>query len=436
MTSIQNRESNPVSKACSVATEGDYVGVARSSAGSTDTQWSVDEAARRDLDQDSSSVTSSSVTGLPQREPAAISVTGRRHKKPSKRHDDEQPDDEEPLIDTTAALTLHSKKLARQQKKQQRREARKVHSEIQSFLDLPHELLIQILSYLPPSDVYTLLRLNHATNALITSHTSTIGSANLALRYPLLQACFPAPIPLHSVPASAHAALHSQVWQSRLRIHRNPYQHIQAIDPTKTCTCMSCVLAWNNLNIILDLAHFQTHLATRTPIPMIPRGRTPQWNTTLLATHATIVSLAMTSPLAHARILQTHLRTTTSTILRSARPIRPPQSLRHGPPQILLPKPRLYALTDLEAEANTDAFLARKGPETHQPLFHRDNYYSVEAWVPGRKWGREEGRWRYHFADWPRTHEGDVGWLVGRWEDQWRKEEEVARVGARIDGAR
>jgi hypothetical protein len=314
--------------------------------------------------------------------------------------------EDEPLIDTTAALAKNSKKTARLQKRQQKKQARKVHSEIQSLLDFPQELLLLILGFLEPCDVVTLLHLNKSMRALIIENERSIADDIMKRRYWVLKQCFPLPVPLDTLPSVAHPALMSEQWHERLRIHKNPYQHIQHIDPLYTCTCMSCVLAWNNLNIILDLAYWQQNLATRVPIPIIPRGTNPEWNVNLLQRHAAIVTKAMKSPLDYARILQVHLDTTTRTIIRSG-------NWRKKGEKPSVPKPRTYHLTDAEAAAGTDDFLERSGPPSYQPIYMRDNYYSVEAFVPNRKWDKEEQKWVY-YAKWPRPHENDLNWLVAR----------------------
>lgn len=183
---------------------------------------------------------------------------------------DDGSSDEEPLVDTTAALALHSKKTVRLQKRQQKKQsARKVHSDVHSFLDLPYEVLLVVLSFLPPSDIFTLLRLNQSTRKFILENEASIAHTIKSRRYWVLQQCFPLPVSLENVPDSARPALLSKNWQDRLRIHKNPYQHIKHIDPLTVCTCMSCVLAWNNLNIILDLAHWQSNFEKREPLPII-----------------------------------------------------------------------------------------------------------------------------------------------------------------------
>jgi len=337
--------------------------------------------------------------------PSSVSSVSRRSKKGSRRHENAS-SDEEPLIDTTAALALHSKKTARTQRKQQKKSARKVHSDIHSFLDLPYELLSLVLSHLQPSDIYTLMRINHSTRGLVQENERSIAAQITQCRYWVLRQCFPVPLYLSSVPTQARSALLSQEWQQRLKIHRNPYQHIQQIDPAIVCTCMSCVLAWNNLNIILDLAHWQHNLENREPLPTIPRGRSPEWNVELLARHADIVSQAMHSPLAHARILQKHLNTTTRTIIRSG------NWRKKGEKSTTL-KPRLYHMTDAHAAAGTDEYLERSGPPSYQPIFMRDNYYNVEAFVPNRKWDKEGLRWHY-YSKWPQPHDNDLAWLAAR----------------------
>ena len=137
-----------------------------------------------------------------------------------------------------------------------------------------------------------------------------------------------------------------------LQIHRKPYQHIiKSIDPRKVCTCMNCVFAWNNLCLILDLAHWQKSLDKREPLPMIPRGTSPEWNLKLLDANAAIVERAMEGHLLqHALILEKHLQTTMSTLSRTFRGRK-----------TVHPK-RLYHFTNVDAETETDEFLERSGP--------------------------------------------------------------------------
>ncbi|KEF55192.1 uncharacterized protein A1O9_08846 [Exophiala aquamarina CBS 119918] len=315
----------------------------------------------------------------------------------------------EPLIDRTAKLALISKKTLRLQRRADKKQAiRKAHSHgIQSFQDLPPELLLAVLGYLLPSDVSKLLILNMSMRNFILENESTVAEEIIRRRYWILRQCFPLPVSLVYVPVPAQQPLLSQGWQDRLRIHKNPYQHIKPMNPSEVCTCMSCVLAWNNLCIILDLAHWQTNLEHREPIPIIARGTNPEWNVELLQRNADTVMKAMKSPLTYARILQIHLDTTTRTIIRSGK-------WRKKGEKISTLRPRLYHLTDREAASGTDVYLERSGPPSYQPIFTRDNYYSVEAFVPNRKWDKDEQLWKY-YSKWPKPHENDLEWLSARY---------------------
>ncbi|KAL2429032.1 hypothetical protein ABEF95_011873 [Exophiala dermatitidis] len=370
----------------------------------------------------SSSISESrTATSQPDGKPnAALSRRGKKLATAKADKDKASSDDDQPLIDTTAQLALHSKKTARLQRRQEKKQsARRTRSDIQSILDLPPEILLLILSFLQPSDIYTLLRLNRSMRIFILDNENAIADSIMSRRYWVLLQCFPLPVMLEKVPDVARPVLLSQQWQDRLRIHKNPYQHIKQIDPSTVCTCMSCVLAWNNLCIILDLAHWQPNFDKREPLPIIPRGRNPEWNVDLLEKNAQIVMKAMHSPLAHARILQIHLDVTTRTILRTERWRRDgkDKSDRPNSRDKILPvqpaRPRLYRLTDEDVAAQTDEFLERSGPPSYQPIYMRDNYYNVEAFVPNRKWDRDEQRWHY-YSKWPKPHENDLAWLVAR----------------------
>lgn len=315
-------------------------------------------------------------------------------------------DDEEPLIDTTEALQLKSKKTERMQKRQQKKlKKTTVQSDTKSFLELPHELLLEVLGYLLPSDIIRLQRLNKATAAFIEDNETIIARDIIRRRYWVLARSLPLPVPLDQVSSLAQASLQSQKWQDRLRIHKKPYQHVRPIDPRQFCSCMTCVLAWNNLCVVLDLAHFQKNFNNREPIPMIPRGTDPKWNSDLTSFNAGIVEKAVRSPLHYARILQTHLATTVGTINRQYRVGKKTSA----------PNPkRLYHLTPADVEGETDEFLERSGPPTLDFPFHRDRYHYIEAFVPNRGWSKVQGRWLYHFAVPRKVHEGDLEWTM-RW---------------------
>lgn len=312
-------------------------------------------------------------------------------------------DEDEPLVDTTEALSLRSKKTERVQKRLHKKQQRAAtRTAPVSLLDLPPELLEEIFGNLPPSSIYDLLLTSHGIYNFIKERENSIIREIIRRRYWVLSRCFVLPVSFSDVDCSAHPALLSTKRQNMLTIHKKPYSHVKGIDHLKICTCMACVFAWNNLCLILDLAHWQPNLNNREPIPMIPRGSTPEWNKTLLDRNAAIVEQAMHSPLTYARCLQTHLETTTSTILRTFKTKNPPSTV---------PTQRLYHLTHDEARKGTDAFLDRSGPPSYEFPWHRDNYYALEAYVPNRKWSRERGRWIYYAEG---LHEKDLQWVKDR----------------------
>lgn len=307
---------------------------------------------------------------------------------------------EEPLVDHTAILPLHSKKTERQQKRQHKRSQKgSLQTASPSLNDVPTEILVEILSWLRVEDIFRLSRTSHAMNDFVLGHENAIAKGIISRRYWILYRCFPVPVAFKSVPEELWEGLLSAKRQELLNIHRKSYhQHIEMIDPKAVCTCMTCVFAWNNLCLLVDLHHWQSALNAREPIPIIPRGTSPQWNQNLLKANADIVRLAMERPLYYAAILEKHLTTITETILRSARWKKKGTSA----------KPRLYHMTDWDVASGTDAFLDRKGPPSYDFPFHRDVYYSIEAYLPNRKF--DDGKWRYYPLP-PIQHEKDLEWV-------------------------
>jgi hypothetical protein len=328
-------------------------------------------------------------------------------------------DDEEPLVDTTAALQLHSKKTERMQKRLEKRSKKKPPTKPQSFLDLPSELIVEILTYLRPSDLFRLQRLTKPMQAFIRENEPTIARDLIRSRYSILAKCFPSPVPFQAIDPTYHSALLSPKRQDLLAIHKKPYTHIKPLDPLAICTCMTCVFAWNNLCTILDLAHWQTSLDARVPITMIPRGASPPWNKDLIETSAARVEAAIESPLVYTALLALHLDTTTRTILRRSKYIKTPQG---GP---VLAQHRPYQMSLAEAARGSDEFLARKGLPSYEFPFHRDNYYNLEAYVPNRKWSSEEGCWKYYAGT---QHARDLEWVM----DRFGVEEDGERVARRM----
>ena len=309
-------------------------------------------------------------------------------------------DEDEPLVDTTAALPLRSKKTLRLKRKiadKQMKAAQR--PPVTNLMDLPPELLQEVFGYLRASDVILLLRVSHSVHDCVLDHEKAITRDIIRRRYWVLSRSFPVPVAFKDVDPSARPALLSDGRQDMLQIHKKPYTHVKGIDPHSICTCMSCVFAWNNLCLILDLAHWQKNLNEREPIPMIQRGTAPEWNRKLLDKHASVVEKAMTSRLCYARILEKHLRTTIETISRT---IRGKKTMH--------PR-RLYHFTPPEAAKEIDEFLERMGPPSYEFPWHRDNYYGLEAYVPNRKWSKEQEKWLY-YAD--GLHERDLQFIKER----------------------
>jgi hypothetical protein len=313
--------------------------------------------------------------------------------------------DEEPLddlVDTTAILPLRSKRTERLQKKNLKRIKKPVQSDVKSLLEFPFELTLEILSILRPSDIFNLFRVSRSMGDFIKQNENQICQAMIRLRYPILTKCFPLPMRFDDLDESIHAAILSSKHQRRLHIHKRPYQHISSADPQSTCSCMSCVLAWNNLNLVVDLAHWQNHLSHREPITMITRGGRPQWNTDLVAANATIVDKAIAHPLWYARLLEKHLDTTVRTIVRQSAVYR-----KGGPPVTDVPSTqRLYHLSADDIAGETDSFAQRSGPPSYEFPFHRDKYYTLGAHLPNRRW--DEGKWIY-YGD---LHDTDIAWTM------------------------
>ena len=135
---------------------------------------------------------------------------------------------------------------------------------------------------------------------------------------------------------------------------------------------------------------------------MIARGTSPDWNEKLLSRNVGIVRMAMQHKLMYAAILEKHLSTITTTILRSSRWKRKGDKKPKGP--------RLYNMLDSDIRAGSDVFLENAGQPSHEFLFHRDNYYGVEAYLPNRKWSSEGQKW-YYYALPPVQHERDLEWV-------------------------
>lgn len=270
-------------------------------------------------------------------------------------------DDEEPLEDTTVAIPLRSKRTERMQRRKATRDKRQ--KEKPSLLNLPVELLLDILELLTPSDVFSFSLVTRRFHRLVSTNASALGDEIIKQRYALLAKCLPLPVPLADIDPSVQALLIDEGRQQRLAIHRKPYQHVQSPDPCLVCTCLTCIMTWNNLGLVLDFAHWQDNLDSGEPIPILPRGKVVEWNEALVARNARIVHKAMSNSLHHARILETHLGSTIRSIRR--------QGKNKGNKRIHVD------MTEEEAATGTDHFLEKKGPLSLEFPFTRDNYYML-----------------------------------------------------------
>lgn len=308
-------------------------------------------------------------------------------------------------------LTVYSKRSERLRRKQGR--SKRPSSEQRSFLDLPFDILIHILAFARPSDVFRLSRTCRSLNTfLLRDHPALVARTIIQQRYSCLEKCIRLPALLSDIedPDLRDLVRHPER-QKKLDIHRRPYyQHVAPPDQSLVCTCMTCILRWNLLCLAVDFAHWQDDLDKGEPLPTIPRGRQPKWNSKLLSSHAAVVLRAVNpavsgaaSPLWHAAILEAHLASTVRAISR--------HSANKGNR-----RPR-FRMTLQDMAAGTDAFLERSGPPSADFPFHRDNYYMLEAYLPNRCWLKEKGRWGYMPAE---QHSTDLE-QIRRWASWWTK---------------
>lgn len=331
-----------------------------------------------------------------------------QHQKPKQKHRELKDSlsskniSEEPLLDKTSILPLRSKRTERLERKTKKKEKKSSLVGEKSLFGLPSELVVAILGFLRPSDVFTLLRVNSWIREFIIRSDNQISQAIIRNRYSILSKSFPRPRLINTVDETIKAILLSSRHQQRLGIHKSPYQHIKPANPEVTCSCISCVMAWNNLNLIMDLAHWQNSLSNREPIPMIPHGMKPQWNTDLMSTHASSVHMAITKPLWYARLLEKHLHTINQTLTRHGTYQRTKKMSSVDIPASQ--RPFHFSGEDIAME--TDSFLARRGPPSYELPYHRDKYYTLGAYVPNRRW--DDGKWIY-YGD---LHESEIKWVA------------------------
>lgn len=320
-------------------------------------------------------------------------------------------------------LSVFSKKSERQRKKQQIKRDNKRNFKL-SLLDLPFDVLIHIVSYLRPSDVFRLSRSCRPLHSfLLEEQPSRIARSIIQWRYSCLEQCIRLPVLVSDIQEVYRDALQDQERLKSHDIRRRPYyQHVKAPDPDLICTCLTCVLRWNVLGLAVDFAHWQDKLDAHEPLPLITRGRQPEWNTKLLDSHAAIVEKALfpsisgeAMPLWYAVILEAHLDST----VRAVR--------RHSANKFN--KRKRFLMTPQNAASGTDEFLQQKGPPSLDFPFNRDNYYMLEAYLPNRSWFSEDGRWGYMPAE---QHEKDIEQLR-KWVS-WRRDRALTNEDGKPKG--
>ena len=319
------------------------------------------------------------------------------------------------------SLTVYSKRSERRRRKQHQHHS-KLSGEQRSFLDLPFDILINVLAFIRPSDIFRLSRTCRTLNAfLLQDHPALVARTIIQRRYSCLERCIRLPSLLSDIQdRGLRDLVQHPERQKKLDIHRRPYyQHVAPPDPSLVCTCMTCILRWNLLCLVVDFSHWQDDLDKGEPLPIIPRGRQPKWNSKLLSSHEAIVLKAVNpafsgpaSPLWYAAILEAHLASTVRAISR--------HSANKGNR-----RPR-FRMTLQDMASGTDAFLERSGPPSADFPFHRDNYYMLEAYLPNRCWLKEEGRWGYMPAE---QHDTDLE-QIRMWASWWTSPASTGRVAA------
>ena len=283
---------------------------------------------------------------------------------------DEDDDGDEPLDDKTVAIPLHNKRTERMQRKRATRDRKR--DAIVNLAKLPTEMILETLKFLRPSDVFNLALVNHRLRSVVHANGNIIGDIIIKQRYPILAQCFPLPKLLSELSPPTADILRDPARRTQFSIHNKSYTHVHPPDARFLCTCLTCILVWNNLNLALDFAHWQDNLDSGEPIPLIPRGKTMDWNEELVARNARIAKKSVVDSLWYARLLETHLDSTIRSIRRHA--------LNKGN------KRTHVEMTEGEAAKGTDQFLDKAGPLGLEFPFHRDNYYLLYRYPAVLSW--------------------------------------------------
>jgi len=165
---------------------------------------------------------------------------------------------EQALVDLTEPLAINSKRSTREQKKRQKKE--KARKNRISMLDLPAELVVDILAHLLPRHVFVLSRVSKPVRQFVKLNERRIAGKIISSRYGVLGKCFQLPLLLEQVEESNSCMLRSGERPELSAAHKNWYQHILPPNSNVICTCRNCIMAWNNLCLILDFCYWQDHL--------------------------------------------------------------------------------------------------------------------------------------------------------------------------------
>lgn len=306
-------------------------------------------------------------------------------------------------VTAAGSLKIRSKRTERMKRKLQKKTAKSSSRPPTHILDLPNEILAGIVSHMLPSDIFKTAQTCQALHQLVQHNETLLSRHIISERFSLLEKCFRLPVTLDQIEPKLHDVLQNSRRMDMLGIHRK-YQHIPQPNPFESCTCLTCVMRWNALCIIVDFNNWQSNLTGGEPIPIIPRGQKPEWNEKLLEKTYAIVLRALRSPLAYAHLLELHLKNTCAAIKRQS------ENKSNQRPH--------FKMSKAEAELNSDQFLDKSGPATVDMPFHRDNYYFLEAYLPNRTWLKDDKKWVYMPAD---LHDRDLDWVAKRWGSEWSK---------------
>lgn len=294
-------------------------------------------------------------------------------------HEPTSDEEDRPLVDLTKALAINSKRSTREQKKRHKKE--KARKNGISMLDLPSELVIDILGHLLPRDVFVLSRVSKHIRQFVKHNEGRIAKEINNSRYAVLQRCLQPPLLLDQIEESSRHILQSNERSELSMAHKNWYQHILPPNSNVICTCRSCIMAWNNLCLIVDFCYWQDHLDNGDPLPIIPRGQFPAWNQAVIVANASTILESLYSPLLLGAVFEKYLQSIVRSIHR--------QRENKGN------KRRRFRMSEEDVAAETDAFLERSGPPSVEIPYTRDKYYMLEAYLPNRAWIGEQSKWGY-----------------------------------------